>query len=341
MLTLDVLEQIRLTDRPLVQMAVAQLLRLNYRFPPTRTDVRIENVDAIFAPGPIYLAMNHTDRYNYFRFQERLWRQRDQFTATWVKGKYYNNPVLANFMVHTDNIPTPSKGYVITADAVALLGRPPSSELYRLVRHALDAGESTDDLWRAAAAELSARDRYDLDRLTKTPRDMLGLEFDHRRGPAYVESLTTLFGEMMESFVALNEQAFDLGLKVLVFPEGTRSRRLGKGRPGLAQMAVRTGATIVPIGCSGADRAYPGDSPISRGGEIVYRVGEPLTPSDELADFQVDEEFRPFTREADRYADSFAAMTRLVMDRIDALLDPEYRRDASAEPIVGGARRFV
>ena len=60
------------------------------------------------------LAMNHTDRYNYWPFQFQLWRQGRGFTATWVKGKYYENPFIAAFMDANNNIPLPSRGYVIT-----------------------------------------------------------------------------------------------------------------------------------------------------------------------------------------------------------------------------------
>ena len=38
---------------------------------------------------PVIFAMNHTDRYNYVPFQYGLWQEKDRFTATWVKGKYY------------------------------------------------------------------------------------------------------------------------------------------------------------------------------------------------------------------------------------------------------------
>jgi hypothetical protein len=281
--------------------------------------------------------MNHTDRYNYFPFQVQLWKQRNEFTATWVKGKYFNNPWLQKFMQSTSNIPAPSKGYIITADAIQVFGRPPSDELYRLVRDALDEGHSFDQA-RDHAVEAGVADAFKL--LNKTPRDILG----YRYAPAnedFLQAISTLFGRMMDRFVALNHQAFDIGLKVLVFPEGTRSQRLGVGKPGLAQMAVRTGATIIPIGCNNSDLVYPGDSPVPQGGHIEYRVGEPLTPDAELAEFQISEPFRPFTHEADQFSDTFAAVTDLVMERIEPLLDERHLPEEDVDTVVSGARRFV
>lgn len=337
MLTLDVLDSIELASRPVGQLAVGSLLRANYRFPGTRTRIRIEGLDRLPSGGRVYIAMNHTDRYNYWPFQTELWKRRDQFTATWVKGKYYNSPVMSRFMVATNNIPAPSRGYLIAVDATDVLGQAPPDALYRVLRDAHDQGQSFEEAFeRAAQAGVGAEFR----RMNETRRHMLGLGYE----PAHTNFLDAqrdLFFRMMDRFIRLNDDAFDLGLKIIVFPEGTRSRRLGTGRPGLAQMAVRTGATIVPVGCNGSDEAYPGNSPVSRGGSILYRVGEPLTPEGELAQFQVDEAFRPFTSEADVHADTFAAVTDLVMQRIEGLLDERYQTASDARPEVDGLGRFL
>lgn len=337
MLTLDVMDEIELTNRPYGQMVVGGLIRLNYRFPGTRTKIRIEGLDRVPSSGKVYLAMNHTDRYNYFPFQIELWKRRDEFTATWVKGKYFNSKVLARFMVATDNIPTPSRGYIITVDVLETLGTPPSPSLYRIVRAALDEEQSFDEA-HAAAEEAGVLD--ELETLQRTRRDILGYRYDPR-SETFLDALRTLFNRMMERFVALNYEAFERGLKIVVFPEGTRSRRLGQGRPGLAQMAVRTGATIIPIGCNGSDQVYPGDSPLSKGGEIIYRVGEPLRPDGALKPFQIDEEFRPFTGEATPFSDVFDGVTDLVMEKIGELLDPRHLPADDAHPAVEGSRRFV
>ena len=51
-----------------------------------------------------------------------------------------------------------------------------------------------------------------------------------------------------------------------IFPEGTRSRSgdLHKGHTGLARLALRTGAPIVPVGIIGTDRVQPPDVPLPR-----------------------------------------------------------------------------
>jgi 1-acyl-sn-glycerol-3-phosphate acyltransferase len=337
MLTLDVLDRIQLSPRPKGQMAVGWILRASHRNPINPTKVTVERLDRVPSTGRVYLAMNHTDRYNYFPFQVQLWKQREEFTATWVKGKYYNNPWIQRFMTSTSNIPAPSKGYIITADAIGVLGKPPSDDLYRVVRDALD-GEQTFDEAMERATEAGVAD--DLRTLNDTPRDMLGYRY-RPSNENYLQAVGEVFFAMMDRFVALNHHAFDIGLKVLVFPEGTRSQRLGVGRPGLAQMAVRTGATIVPIGCNNSDLVYPGDSPVPQGGHIVYRVGEPLTPDGELAPYQNSEPFRPFTREADPFRDTFEAVTDLVMSRIEPLLDERHLPEDEVDTVVSGAKRFV
>ena len=121
------------------------------------------------------------------------------------------------------------------------------------------------------------------------------------------------------------------------------SIRLSKGRVGLAQLAQHLGATIVPVGCNGSDAVYPGGSPFAKGGHIVYRLGEAL-PVDhpDLAPHRVTAPFQPFTRDAAPHRAQFEAITTVVMDRINDLLDPEYQYAEDAESDgVKGAKRFV
>ena len=49
------------------------------------------------------------------------------------------------------------------------------------------------------------------------------------------------------------------GLGLILFPEGTRTRdgRLGVLQPGVARMALLTGAAVVPVGLTGAYEAWP------------------------------------------------------------------------------------
>ncbi|MGK5554018.1 lysophospholipid acyltransferase family protein [Actinomadura kijaniata] len=62
-------------------------------------------------------------------------------------------------------------------------------------------------------------------------------------------------------------------------PEGTRSPdgRLYRGRTGVARLALRTGAPVVPVGLVGTDRVQPRGRVVPRPGRIEVRLGEPLT----------------------------------------------------------------
>lgn len=66
-----------------------------------------------------------------------------------------------------------------------------------------------------------------------------------------------------------------------VFPEGSRSRdgRLYRGRSGAAFMALETGATVVPVGLIGTDRAQklPGTG---RAPRVEVRFGRPIRLDD-------------------------------------------------------------
>jgi hypothetical protein len=342
MLTAELMRSIKMSPRPLSQQLVAKgIIGPAFKLPFRKVDVVVEGLDRIPAGGRVYIAMNHTDRYQNFPFQFEMMKRRGMYAATWAKGKYYHRPLHRNFLLATANIPTPSKGYVITVDSVNVLGRPLSHELYRIVRDAFDAGhhavEDHDHL-RELAAEAGVLD--ELQPLLSTARDVLGHPFDPAR-ETYLATLAAAFGELIEAFVDLNLRAFDVGLKIIVYPEGTRSRHLSEGKPGLAQMAVRTGATIVPVGCSGTDVLYPGHNPFARAGQCVYRVGEPLTPEGRLKEYQIDEPYRPFTRDSHRFDDRFAAVTKLVMAEIDNLVDPEYRADAGPPTGKRDEDRFV
>ena len=64
-----------------------------------------------------------------------------------------------------------------------------------------------------------------------------------------------------------------------IYPEGTRTRdgKLHRGHTGLARLALRTGAPIVPIGLVGTDEVQPVDRKLPRVGRTVrIRFGEPI-----------------------------------------------------------------
>jgi 1-acyl-sn-glycerol-3-phosphate acyltransferase len=63
-----------------------------------------------------------------------------------------------------------------------------------------------------------------------------------------------------------------------IFPEGTRNPdpvRLGKGRSGLGEIALRSAAPVVPVGLHYPAAGRLGRTP--RVGRLVLRIGEPMT----------------------------------------------------------------
>ena len=79
--------------------------------------------------------------------------------------------------------------------------------------------------------------------------------------------------------------SLDIALEVLgrgeafgIYPEGTRSRdgRLYRGRTGVAQLALVSGAPIVPVGLVGTDRLQPVGARLPRLARVTVRFGEPL-----------------------------------------------------------------
>jgi 1-acyl-sn-glycerol-3-phosphate acyltransferase len=113
----------------------------------------------------------------------------------------------------------------------------------------------------------------------------------------------------------LARRILDEGHVLFVFPEGTRSPdgALQEARDGVALLAMRTGAPIVPIGIGGSNRVWPkGQRFPHPGGHVVVRVGRPFRPADELPPGM------------DRRA-AKRLVTTMIMTRIAALLPVRQR----------------
>ena len=85
--------------------------------------------------------------------------------------------------------------------------------------------------------------------------------------------------------IRLAKRILDEGHVLFVFPEGTRSPdgALQEGRDGVASLALRTGAPIVPVGIAGSDRVWPRGQKLPHpGGHVTVRVGSPFRLADEL-----------------------------------------------------------
>jgi 1-acyl-sn-glycerol-3-phosphate acyltransferase len=112
----------------------------------------------------------------------------------------------------------------------------------------------------------------------------------------------------------LAERILAEGHVLLVFPEGTRSPTgaLQEAKDGLALLALRSGAPILPVGVAGTDRFWPKGRFLRPGGRIALNVGEAFTLAD-VVPAGVDR------RTAKRLA------TTAIMTRIAALLPPRHR----------------
>jgi 1-acyl-sn-glycerol-3-phosphate acyltransferase len=113
----------------------------------------------------------------------------------------------------------------------------------------------------------------------------------------------------------LAQRVLEAGHVLVVFPEGTRSPtgELQRPKDGLAMLALRTNATIVPIGVSNTDRVWRKGSLLPRpGGHATMRIGDPFKLGDELPVGTPRKEAK-------------AAATDLIMRRIAALLDARHR----------------
>jgi 1-acyl-sn-glycerol-3-phosphate acyltransferase len=115
----------------------------------------------------------------------------------------------------------------------------------------------------------------------------------------------------------LASKILELGYVLLVFPEGTRSPdgRLQEAKDGLAMLAMRSNARIVPIGVNNSDAVWKKGqklpSPFPRR-TITVRIGEPFTVADVVP------------ADADRRTTKTLA-TRAIMGRIAELLDERHR----------------
>ncbi|MCW5198294.1 1-acyl-sn-glycerol-3-phosphate acyltransferase [Desulfobulbus sp. F4] len=84
-----------------------------------------------------------------------------------------------------------------------------------------------------------------------------------------------------EAVQSLNDAAQRIaeGSSVILFPEGTRSPdgRLQPFKTGAVMLAIKAGVELVPVGFNGTHQALPKGKLLSRGGEVVLRIGNPLS----------------------------------------------------------------
>ncbi len=316
MLTPQDLRTIRLVRRPAGQRALANLwVRPTWKL--RGVNIEVHGLERLASTGPALLAMNHTDRYNYWGLQVALLDQHDQYTSTWVKGKYYEHWFSRWFMRSTSNIPGASRGYLIAAAFKRQHNRPPTADEYRQLRDLVDHPGSVQ--------------------LTPELRDLLATD-----PLTWAAGIEDAFNALSSEVVRLTGEALAAGLLVLIFPEGTRAVRMGPGHIGIAQMAYHFRVPVIPVGCSGSPQVYPGDTPWPHRGTITYRVGDPLHPdAPSLAHHAVPPGFAPLTREAQAtHGPDFQRFVDTLMERIEQLVDPAHR-PLAGEAAPAGVDRFI
>lgn len=104
-----------------------------------------------------------------------------------------------------------------------------------------------------------------------------------------------------------------------IFPEGTRSPdgRVYRGYTGVARIAQRSGAPVVPTAVIGSNRSHRKGSRIAKPVACVVRFGEPMY-------FEI--------REGEDEHAAFRRFTDEVLDRVAALASAERVPDAYSRP---------
>lgn len=86
-------------------------------------------------------------------------------------------------------------------------------------------------------------------------------------------------GDASQAALDMAAASLDRGDLFLIYPEGTRTRDgyLHKGKTGVARLALRTGAPIIPIGLVGTDKIQPPDRTMPKWGERAeVNIGRPI-----------------------------------------------------------------
>ncbi len=302
------LDKIKLATSPPFQKFIGHfLLTPNYKW-LARVRINLEGTENIPRNRGVIFAMNHTDRFNYWPFQYKLWKMKTfRFTATWVKTAYFRNPALAKILGWCNTIPVPSLRSYIEDFFSSQLGKKPEHDHYRALKDYID-GKLTS--WQDAARSNSQA----AIELTENLAERIRLGYEAVMGKVAALSLS-----------ALGEKRLNL----IIFPEGTRSETLGQGRTGLAQLAVASETPIVPVGCNNSNALYTGNLPFARSGKVTYRIGPALDFDGALSQFRIKESFEPFSSLArQRYRDVFEKMTQVIMEQIGLLLDEQHAQQA-------------
>ncbi len=155
MVDIKFLEKINLVTWPWGQEFMARaVLGPNYHL-FAKVKINMENIENIPKGKPVIFAMNHTDRFNYWPFQYKLWSTKDYpFTTVWVKGTYFNNKILGQLLKLCNTFPVPSKGYLIREQFKKTYQRTTTRDEYRMIKDVLDNKVSLPDVLHSATREV-------------------------------------------------------------------------------------------------------------------------------------------------------------------------------------------
>ncbi len=113
---------------------------------------------------------------------------------------------------------------------------------------------------------LAKKELFDIPLFGRAMRQSGAIPIDRSRGRQAVKSLNEAAKRIAE------------GTSVVIFPEGTRNSggKLLPFKTGGMVLAVKSGVPLVPVAICGTDKVLPKGKSLTRSGEVVIRVGEPV-----------------------------------------------------------------
>lgn len=94
--------------------------------------------------------------------------------------------------------------------------------------------------------------------------------------------------------IAIAAQCIQDGKRIIIFPEGTKSKdgKMGRFKKGGFHLAEQAKVPILPIKLEGARNVWPNKQPFQlRKGKITVKIGAPIEPGD-LKNFTLDEQIK-------------------------------------------------
>ena len=290
---------------------------------PRPTKIEVEGLEHLQNSGLAIIAANHTHRYDFLPIRYVLDAQ-DIHIVTWVKARDYRSSSRSLILSKMGNVPIASRGYLICADFAGEFGRAPTEEEYRQLRDHVDVGFEADPALLAGLLR---------------QRSVMGSTADPSQ-LGYAGAIRQAYYEFMMATLDKARIARDAGRHVQIYPQGATSSQLTPGKNGTVQAAIALGLPIVPVGISGCRAVFKGPTPVSRGGLINIRFGEPI----ELAREALPDDFRPYHPEdEDTHRPLLTDWTQNVMERIAELCEPDCRwaPDLKSDAKHGIARFFA